>query len=159
MSAEQQSGPTGHEFPMGSLAPRRSDVNSADQAELRGCLAGDAKSIEQLYRRHTDAVTAMIARLVGPTPDLEDLVHATFVEVLSHLKNFRGEATLRTWIISIAVHVAHHHLRAKAVRRHVPLELVPGPQLVAPTDDVERKIDRRRLQAALHRLLDQLAPS
>jgi RNA polymerase sigma-70 factor (ECF subfamily) len=131
---------------------------------LEGCLSGSHEAIEQLFHAHRGMVERLISRLVGPSPDLEDLVQATFVEVLNHLPRFRGEAKLSTWVGGIAVHVAHHHLRAGKVRRHVSLELITEDHphlmgaLVDPRQSVEQNIDGRRLAIKLHTLLDKISP-
>jgi RNA polymerase sigma-70 factor, ECF subfamily len=100
----------------------------------------------------------VIARLTGPTPDLEDLVQTTFIEAFQSLPRYRGEASLKTWVTRIAVHVALHQLRA-GVRRTMPLELVPladEPRDGTPAADVEAA--SRQLARRLHELLDRIAP-
>jgi len=121
--------------------------------------------VSDLFRTHRAMVERLIGRLVGPSPDFEDLVQSTFVEVIRNLPRFRGEAKVSTWICGIAVHVAHHHLRAGKVRRHVPLEVVAGDDqqraggaLVDPQPSAENDIDGRRVSRKLHTLLDKIAP-
>jgi RNA polymerase sigma-70 factor (ECF subfamily) len=135
---------------------------------LEGCRNGRTDAIEQLFRTHRQMVERMVTRLVGPSPDFDDLVQSTFVEVIRNLSRFRGEAKLSTWIGGIAVHVVQHHLRAGKIRRHVPLELVSGdePQnggtvhtaaaLIDPRDGAEQTLDGRRLAMRLHGLLDRI---
>ncbi|HTA17897.1 MAG TPA: RNA polymerase sigma factor, partial [Polyangia bacterium] len=99
----------------------------------------------------------------GPTPDFEDLVQTTFAEALGNLGRFRGEAKVSTWLCGIAVNVAHHHLRAGKVRRHVSLELVTDDRataLPALVDQsvADKTIDGRRLASKLHALCDRIAP-
>jgi RNA polymerase sigma-70 factor, ECF subfamily len=133
-----------------------------DDPELDACRAGRPEAIERLFHAYAPVIQGLIGRLVGPTPDLEDLVQTTFLEALANLPRFRGEAKLSTWLCRIAVHVAHHHLRAGKVRRHVALELVADgnetpASLLAPSN-VDHTIDRRRLALKLHQLLDRIAP-
>lgn len=131
---------------------------------LEGCRAGRPEAISQLFQTHRTMVERLVGRLLGPSPDLEDLVQATFVEVIHNLSRFRGEAKLSTWICGIAVHVAHHHLRAGKVRRHVSLEVLSKDSLnvvgmlVDPRQSAEQTIDGRRLAVKLHALLDRIAP-
>jgi RNA polymerase sigma-70 factor, ECF subfamily len=135
---------------------------SPDDPALDACRAGQPEAIERLFRTYSPVVQGVIGRLVGPTPDFEDLVQTTFLEALANIARFRGEAKLSTWLCQIAVHVAHHHLRAGKVRRHVPLELVAdggetSAGLLDPAN-VDQTIDRRRLALKLHQVLDQIAP-
>jgi RNA polymerase sigma-70 factor (ECF subfamily) len=119
--------------------------------------AHDPKAIEQLFIAHAPSIERVIGRLVGPTPDLEDLVQTAFLEALQALHRFRGEASLKTWLTSIAVHVAQHHLRAGRVRRHVALEAVPEERLAPTPSDQAHRLDERRLAARLHVLLDRIS--
>jgi RNA polymerase sigma-70 factor (ECF subfamily) len=149
-------------MPPGSIRTAR--TGTPDDPCLAGCRAGRPEAIEEFFAAHGGMVERLIARLVGPSPDLEDLVQATFVEVIANLGRFRGEAKLSTWICGIAVHVAHHHLRAGKVRRHVSLELVSEDQrqhlgiLVDGKLGAEQGIDSRRLATKLHTMLDRVGP-
>jgi len=148
--------------PPGQTHPAR-DL-ALDDPCLAGCREGRADAIEQFFRSHSAMVERLIARLIGPSADLEDLVQSTFVEVLASLSRFRGEAKLSTWICGIAVNIAHHHLRAGKVRRHVSLELVSDeyPRLVGVFVDTrvgaDHGIDARRLANRLHSVLDRIGP-
>jgi RNA polymerase sigma-70 factor (ECF subfamily) len=136
---------------------------AADDPCLAGCRTGRPEAVETLFRTYGGMVEGVIGRLVGPTPDFEDLVQTTFLEAMGNLSRFRGEAKLSTWLCGIAVHVAHHHLRAGKVRRHVPLELVtddhvsPPPALV-DQGAADQGIDGRRLATRLHAALDRISP-
>jgi RNA polymerase sigma-70 factor (ECF subfamily) len=148
--------------PPGQTLPARE--LALDDPCLAGCRAGRPDAIEEFFRSHSAMVERLIARLIGPSADLEDLVQSTFVEVLASLGRFRGEAKLSTWICGIAVHIAHHHLRAGKVRRHVSLELVSDehPRLIGVFVDTpvgaDHGIDARRLASRLHSVLDRIAP-
>ncbi len=145
--------------PPSMRAPLESPVDTArdESALLEACRAGDGQAIERLYRRHVGTVERTIGRLVGPTPDLEDLVQTTFVEALHTLQRFRGSASFRTWVTRIAVHVAQHHLRAGRVRRHVALEVVGEHELPVRPADADRRLDEKRLAVRLHTLLDRIS--
>ena len=119
--------------------------NSDDAAVVAGCRAGNAVSLEQFFRSHVRYVERVIARLTGPTPDLEDLVQTTFIQAIGSFGRYRGEASLKTWVTRIAVHVALHQLRS-GVRRTVPLELVPAA--AEPADPADPRRPDRGQRAA-----------
>ena len=125
---------------------------------LEACRAGDVQALDRFYRTHVDRVAGVIGRLVGSTPDLEDLVQATFVEAFGSLARFRGESSLSTWVIRIGVHVAIHHLR-RGIRRPVPLEVLPDGDVPAdPRIPADRDLDARRVTRRLDGLLDCISP-
>jgi RNA polymerase sigma-70 factor (ECF subfamily) len=111
-----------------------------------------------MFKDHCSTVERMILKLVGSTPDLEDLVQTTFVEAIRTISRYRGEASFKTWITSVAVHVAQHHLRAGRLRRYAPIEIVPEERLAVPAPDIEAQLDERRLSQRLHGLLDRIPP-
>jgi RNA polymerase sigma-70 factor (ECF subfamily) len=129
-----------------------------DPALLAGCRAHDPASLDAFFRANARYVERVIARLTGPTPDLEDLVQTTFIQAFQSFARFRGEASLKTWVTRIAVHVALHQLRA-GIRRAVPLELVPEKH--EPVDEAtpaDQEASSRQLARRLHGLLDGIAP-
>jgi RNA polymerase sigma-70 factor (ECF subfamily) len=145
---------------MQRLSPRPREGEPSVQV-LDGCRTGDRASIEELFRAHSAGVERLLCRLVGPVADLEDLVQTVFLEAISALSRFRGEASFKTWLNSIAAHVGHHYLRAGKVRRHVPLDLVPEESYgdtFGGEPQHDRLLDERRLAPALHELLDKITP-
>jgi RNA polymerase sigma-70 factor (ECF subfamily) len=129
-----------------------------ERALVAGCRAGDPESMERFFRCYVVEVERVIGRLVGPTPDLQDLVHATFIEALGSFERYRGGASLRTWVTRIATHVSLNQLRA-GVRRNVPLELVPASREPAdPGLSADMQLSVQQLARRLYDLLDRLAP-
>jgi RNA polymerase sigma-70 factor (ECF subfamily) len=142
---------------MARSSARLAAVHEPSEQCLAGCRAGDQRAIEELFRTHVALVERVLGRLVGPVADLEDLVQTVFLEAISALTRYRGEASFKTWLLSIAAHVGQHYLRAGRVRRHVPLDLVPEHVLRGePSHD--QQLDERRLGPELHQLLDRIAP-
>ena len=117
--------------------------------------SGDIEALSQLYRRHHEAVRAFARRLVGDATIAEDLVHDVFMATPAAFRRFRQESEVRTFLLSIAVNKAKHHVRA-AVRARKMLERFgdqpPPPATGRPDEDW----DRRQLCAELQRALDEL---
>jgi RNA polymerase sigma-70 factor (ECF subfamily) len=64
--------------------------------------AGDQRAAARLVERHTDALARFAA--AGSDwegTDIEELVQDTFVRAFGSIDGFRGESSLRTWLISI----------------------------------------------------------
>ena len=139
------------------MAPLRAIHQEPTTEALDRCRVGDARAIEELFRAHAPLVERVLLRLVGPVMDLEDLVQQVFLEAISALSRFRGEASFKTWLLSIATHVGQHYLRAGRVRRHVPLDLVPEDTFPDKPEH-DRRIDERKLSIELHQLLDRISP-
>jgi RNA polymerase sigma-70 factor, ECF subfamily len=139
--------------------PSRPRLAPTDERTLvEGCRAGDAASLDSFFRVYFGYVQRVISRLVGPTPDLQDLVQSTFIEAIQSFDRYRGGASLQTWVTRIAVHLSLNQLRT-GVRRHVPLELVPPSHEPAdPRSTADVELSTRQLGRRLFDLLDRLAP-
>jgi RNA polymerase sigma-70 factor (ECF subfamily) len=125
---------------------------------VAGCRAGEAASLDRFFRTYARYVERVIARLVGPTADLQDLVQSTFIEAIQSFDRYRGEASLKTWVTRIAVHMSLHQLRA-GVRRQVSLEVVRAPdEIPAPLRGVDTELALQQLARRLYDLLDRVAP-
>ena len=127
--------------------------------------AVDAHTIPlaELVRSHAPMVRSIISRVVGRTADIEDLVQTTFVEAFDSLRRYRREASLSSWLGSIAVHVAQHHLRPHKRGRHLSLEAllednVYPEVLIARSAGADELIDRGRLAAKFEHGLRRIAP-
>jgi RNA polymerase sigma-70 factor (ECF subfamily) len=115
---------------------------------------GDRTAVAEAYDLHHSAVRAFAKRLVGEVAAAEDLVHEVFVSLPQAIRGYRGEASLRTFLISVAVNHARHHVRAAARRRYAMerYEREPGRS----SSDPEQVTGRRELARVLERCLDSL---
>jgi RNA polymerase sigma-70 factor, ECF subfamily len=126
---------------------------SSEQLLVDRIREGDPNALGQAYDAHHTAVRAFAQRLIGSQDEAEDLVHETFVSLAKALRNFRGDCSLRTFLISIAINHARHFVRAAARRRSALqrwAELPPGQE--NPVNLFERK----DLAKALTQALDSL---
>ena len=120
--------------------------------------AGEEAAIRQVYLRHHDTVRAFAQRLIGDREAAEDLVHEVFVALPRAARRFRGEASLRYFLFSIAVNHARQHLRTAMRRRRAQQRLMrePRPTSATPGETVESRELARALVAALDELpIDQ----
>jgi len=75
----------------------------------------DADNLEdriiEIYREHYLDVYRFIICFSGNQNDSEDMTQEVFIRVLNNLSKFNHSASLKTWIFSIAKHVAIDHYR------------------------------------------------
>lgn len=80
------------------------------------------RSIEELYPR---LHRAMRAYLAGSTVDAEDLLQETFLKAYLNLDTFREDASMYTWLYSIARNLAIDEFRKRKydkLKSHTPVE-------------------------------------
>jgi RNA polymerase sigma-70 factor (ECF subfamily) len=126
-----------------------------DDGELIARLADrNTQAVAEAYDQHHAAVRAFAKRLLGDASSAEDLVHEVFVALPSAMQRFRGQSSLRTFLIGIAVQHAKHHVRSATRRRAAMARLEREP--LGSVLDPETAARRRELSQALTRALDTL---
>jgi RNA polymerase sigma factor (sigma-70 family) len=86
----------------------------SDEAQLRAWAAGDATAGKALFDTHFEAVLRFFRnKCGGDDGELEDLVQATFAQCLASHASFRGEASFRTYLFTIARHELYAHWRRR----------------------------------------------
>jgi RNA polymerase sigma-70 factor (ECF subfamily) len=141
-----------------TMPVRRSGPAAEDARLVAAAAAGDRRAFADLYRLHLDSVYARLTRLVGPTPELDDLVQHIFLDVYRALTRFRGEAAFTTFLHRIVLNVACDHLerRRRGRGRSEPLDdrqletlMTPG---ASPEQRTRNREELRRLFGWLERL-------
>ncbi|MEP6990626.1 MAG: RNA polymerase sigma factor [bacterium] len=113
---------------------------------------GDQRAATQLVDRHAGAVARFVAS-VGARGDVQDVVQDTFVRAFGSLDSFRGDASLRTWLFTIARRLLLD-LRRSERRRGEQVE-VQDADAVTEFDALHGVVaeeTRTRLKAAVDRL-------
>lgn len=124
----------------------------ADEENLRAWRAGDQAAGRALVEAHFEAVFRFFRNKGGD--DVEDLVQTTFAKCLAASASYRGSASFRTYLLTIARNELYDHWsRRRRDGRNVDVGSVsvedmapsPGSQMVAHDD-------RLRLAHALRML-------
>jgi RNA polymerase sigma-70 factor (ECF subfamily) len=101
------------------------EARRIDDGEFRGHLrAGQLqRAAAWLVEQHAHEVLALCRAMVRDATAAEDLAQDAFGRAFAGLPQFRGEASARTWLLTIARHGCIDHLRA---RRRNPWAGVAG---------------------------------
>jgi RNA polymerase sigma-70 factor (ECF subfamily) len=133
------------------------EAKAAEDSELvRRCLQGEERAFERLFLRHRVSVTALVHRLLGPSPELEDLVQDVFVQVLRTLSTFRDEARFSTWLYRVALNVVLMHRRSRGRRPRLVAEELALPAIDA-APSAQDVLESRRRVATFYQLLERLS--
>src|SRR5262247_3458342 len=79
--------------------------------------AGEMEAFDQLVEEYQALVYALAFRILNDAEDARDATQETFLKVYRHFGNFRGEASLKTWICRIAINQARSADRWRRRRR------------------------------------------
>jgi RNA polymerase sigma-70 factor (ECF subfamily) len=127
--------------------------------------AQDLAAAGRLYDRYALNVRGMVHRVLGPDPELDDVVQDVFIAAITSIDKLRDPAMLKSWLLGIAVGKVRDSLRTRWRRRWLtfhPLEELlehPAPSAESQTDVVKEVcgiLDRlppeERIALLLHRL-------
>ena len=100
------------------MTERFTGLASDERVLLEGCRRGDEQAWLALYRAYGGDVGRFLKGMLRHSSEIDDVVQRVFLEFLSSLSRFRGEASLRTWLLRIARNLALREIRTKSRRQH-----------------------------------------
>jgi RNA polymerase sigma-70 factor (ECF subfamily) len=83
----------------------------SDQALARRAGLGDREAFAAIVTRYGPALYRFTSRLLDNPSDVEDTLQETFVDAWKGLAGFRGDASLQTWLFTLARRRAHAFYR------------------------------------------------
>ncbi len=89
---------------------------------------GESAAFTKLYERTREQAWRVLYRVVGPSPDLEDLLQESYIQLMKALQSYRGESRVSTFLHRVCVNVGLMHLRSKKRRREELSDEVPEVQ-------------------------------
>ena len=146
---------------MNPVAPRRSDWETGDEAEVvRAAQAGDEAAFREIVRRYQRAVYRVAYGLTRNPSDADDLAQETFVRAYRALTRFRVGEPLYPWLSKITMNLAYSLFRRRRRRPETALDplLEAGRQWAGdddPVAEVERRERDQHLAAAFAELSEE----
>lgn len=108
--------------------------------------------LRTLYEEHAEAVRQLLARLLGPSGEVDDLLHEVFL-VASRRPNPYEDVADRAWLCGIAVKLARAARRRARLRRFVGLSAASSlVQSSTPASLFERRAASEVVYSVLERL-------
>lgn len=133
-------------------------ANPTDAELVESCLAGRRESFDVLVERHQRHVYQLCYRFVGNHEDASDLTQDVFVRAYRALRNFKGEASLGTWLYRIGVNVCLNKVGAKTPKPESldPLLAASDERIASPAESASDAVLREeravQVRAAIARL-------
>jgi RNA polymerase sigma-70 factor (ECF subfamily) len=137
-----------------TAAPGGDAPPSSSETELVAALGrGEPWAAVEVWDRHAASVRRLIARALGPRPEVDDLTQEAFMRVFSRIGLLRDAGALREFVFAIAVNVLRRELRYRWVRRRVLLsDSGSVPDVEGPSADPEAREALARCYAILDKL-------
>jgi RNA polymerase sigma-70 factor (ECF subfamily) len=107
-----------------------------DRAAVEQARLGDERAWRRLYECHSDLIFRLAMRTVGDREAALDIVQETYVKASRALDGFRGDASFRSWLASIALNEARTWVRRTLRKREVSIESIAEPAQTGASADV-----------------------
>jgi RNA polymerase sigma-70 factor (ECF subfamily) len=117
---------------------------------------GDRAAVEEAYAENHTIVRGFARRLVGDDASAEDIVHDTFLALPKAIRRFRGEGSLRAFLIGVAINQSRRHVRSAMRRRAATERLAARDELRPFAPDASQQLAQKRLAHRLWAALDEL---
>jgi len=123
---------------------------------VRRLQRGETDAFETLVRRHEKRIFNLVYRMLGDYEEAAEVSQEVFLSAFRAVGQFRGDANFSTWLYRIALNHASTRRKTLGTRQHRLLaidnaEPLSDPQ-PSPSDILEKKEIRERVQAALNQL-------
>jgi len=94
----------------------KSNYTISESDLIKGCIAGDRRMQEELYRRFASKMYAVCLRYANNADDAQDLLQEGFIKVYRNLHRFRAEGSFEGWIRRVFVNTSIEHFRKKSTK-------------------------------------------
>ena len=130
-----------------------------DESDLiRKAASGDEAAFGSLVTEHAAAILAVARARTRDAALAEEIAQDTFVRLFRHLSTFRGDSSLRTWLVRITLNLCTDAQRRDPRRFEDAMNSTQHP--ASPEDDVEqqriREQDALMVRGAIARLPEPL---
>jgi RNA polymerase sigma-70 factor (ECF subfamily) len=146
-------------MPAMAVARDRTD-EELDRSVLVRCRERDPAALRAFVERYQRAVFALLSRMLGAVPEVEDLAQEAFLRAFRALPSFdlHGSARPSTWLLTIATRLALDRLRRQFHERTLEHNAMQAATPPSPEHDLEHAELRGAIARAVEALpIDQRA--
>jgi RNA polymerase sigma-70 factor (ECF subfamily) len=145
-----------------STHPALSKNDAGESDLILAALANDPNAFRAIMRRHNQRLFRIARGVVRDDSIAEDVVQEAYLLAFRHLKEFRGQSSLSTWLHRIVLNEALGRVRQSA-RRHeivIPTDGSGAQILNFPSnsslDDPEKTMAQRQILRLVEEATDEL---
>ena len=103
---------------------------------ISGCLKGNRRDQELLYRRHAAKLYAVCLQYSGNDEEARDILQEGFIKIFENLVNYKHEGSFEGWIRKIIVNTALEKYRSKYnLYRIDDIDQIPEPGAEPDNED------------------------
>jgi RNA polymerase sigma factor (sigma-70 family) len=148
---------------MAEIAIAENAVLREDERVIaRSIAAGDRVAFEGLMRRYNRRLYRLARATLRDRTEAEDALQDAYISAYRSMGQFRGDASLSTWLSRLVLNECFARIRRSARRRNVVSIVSPGvpiespPMFVDDSDSPDRTLGRAQMRDLLERKVDEL---
>jgi RNA polymerase sigma-70 factor (ECF subfamily) len=140
--------------------PTLADDLTAEPDLLAAARRGDRAALTSLLARHQQRVFGFGVKMCGDAEDAKDVAQETLMTMARTVRDFRGDASLSTWLYTVARSFCIKKRRRSkgAPAFHEPLDQAAQERSGEPTATPEQALLGREARDAVAAALDTLPP-
>lgn len=103
---------------------------------IKGCLEGNRRDQELLYRRHSVKLYAVCLQYSDSDEEARDILQEGFIKIFQNLQNYKYEGSFEGWVRRIVVNTALEKFRARHNLYRVDnIDAISEPEADPGTED------------------------
>ncbi len=127
------------------------EIASDDERLVRQCLNGDQDAWNKLVDRYKGLIYSVPVKYKLGPEDAADIFQSVCVELFTNLRRLRNIKSLRSWLVTVALHKCFHW--KKQQRRQEKFDAMEVQEAMAVAPDVLKEIRREQaVRDAIERL-------
>ena len=134
-----------------------------DYELLESCRNGDEKAFYKLYKLYKGEVAKIVAHILGPDAEAEDIIQEIFLQLYKSLPNFKYQSKFSTWLYRISVNTVLQYLRRRyrninSVSLDSDTNLKRKLLQKEATDQPEKEVSNKEYIDIVYEVLNTLSP-
>ncbi|WP_217560558.1 RNA polymerase sigma factor [Paenibacillus sp. GbtcB18] len=122
-----------------------------DKQLIEQILQGNKQAFGQIIDRYKARVFALLQRMLGNSPDVQDIAQEVFIKAYNHLRDYKPEHSFSAWLYRIAANRCIDELRK---RKRTPLMTGMDFDPVQTVTPESVFLEKERQQALESHLMD-----
>jgi RNA polymerase sigma-70 factor (ECF subfamily) len=125
---------------------------------MRLVQSGDTDALREIVETHQQRVASMALRVGGPTIDVDDVAHQTFIRVWKFAHRYEPTARFTSWLLTITRNIVLNEIRYRSRHPTVSLDAQTDPDRppdAGPPDPASNRPDQALLQSELQVAIDE----
>jgi RNA polymerase sigma-70 factor, ECF subfamily len=130
--------------------------DSIERELLTKAKNGDRAAFTRLVEEYRNFVLSLAYRMTGSAADMDDVAQETFMRAYKNLRNFRGEASFKTWLARIVMNLSSNYRRSR--KSPATTEITEELVLASPAEGQDRQMLDRELRMKIQQAVAALPP-